>query len=164
MRTELHGAAAGMGITYEGMTGDYSQVNFSSARMGAIEFGRMVEQLQYQLIIPVLCSRVWGWFFDMAKIAGIVPRNTEASATWTAPRREFVDPLKEVKALLEQVRAGFIPWQEAVRLLGYDPEEVRQQAAEDSQQFEALGLKPTSDPKYDTNRVEQPPQNDETDE
>lgn len=149
----LRGAAAGIGVTFEGMTGDYSRVNFSSARMGWIEFGRWAEQLQYNLIIPVLCEKIFQWWIALEKLNGTIRHGVKPSATWTAPRREFVDPLKEAKALSEMVRNGFLSRQEAVRQLGYDPEEVTSEMVEDAAAFDAAGLKPTSDPRFDTNRV-----------
>lgn len=152
-RKVLQGIGAGYDVTYEALTGDLSNVNFSSGRMGWIEFGRFVDQWQDLLIIPVLCERVFSWFLQFARIQGIVSESTQVSVSWTAPRREFVDPLKEIKALIEQVRAGFISWQEAVRMLGYDPEEIMEQLKSDADKFDEAGLKPYSDPRYDTNRA-----------
>ena len=40
MRMQLHAIAAGVGLTYELLTGDLSQVNYSSIRAGLIEFRR----------------------------------------------------------------------------------------------------------------------------
>ena len=40
MRVHLHAIAAGVGLTYELLTGDLSQVNYSSIRAGLIEFRR----------------------------------------------------------------------------------------------------------------------------
>ena len=164
-RKVLQGIGAGYDVTYEALTGDLSNVNFSSGRMGWIEFGRFVEEWQEHLVIPVLCGRVFEWFLQFARLQGIIPESSQVSVSWTAPRREFVDPLKEIKALVEQARAGFISWQEAVRMLGYDPEEIMEQLQTDSAAFDSAGLKPYSDPRYDSNRVdnnpaeELPPQN-----
>lgn len=151
-RKVLQGIAAGYDVTYEAVTGDLSNVNFSSGRMGWIEFGRFVEEWQEHLLIPVLCDKVFEWFLKFAKIKGIISENAEVDVTWTAPRREFVDPMKEIKALIEQTRAGLISWQEAVRMLGYNPDEIIEQLKEDAARFDASKLMPTSDPRYDVNR------------
>jgi lambda family phage portal protein len=158
-RKVLQGIAAGYGTTYEALTGDLSNVNFSSGRMGHIEFQRLVEEWQEQLLIPILCKKVWQWFYEHAILKKVITSTAKVVTTWTAPRREFVDPNKEIKALTDQVRSGFISWQEAVRSLGYNPDDILQQMSEDHQQFEKLGLKPYSDPVYDTNRPlpEMPP-------
>jgi capsid protein len=45
--------AAGVGLTYELLTGDLSQVNYSSIRAGLIEFRRRMEALQWQVLAHV---------------------------------------------------------------------------------------------------------------
>ena len=64
MRMQLHAVAAGVGLTYELLTGDLSQVNYSSIRAGLIEFRRRMEALQWQLIVPGLCQPVWSRFVN----------------------------------------------------------------------------------------------------
>lgn len=152
-RKVLQGIAAGYDTTYEALTGDLTGVNFSSGRMGHIEFQRLVEEWQDLLLIPVLCNGIWDWFLDYALIMGIIKNKEDVECSWTAPRREFVDPLKEIKALIEEVRAGLKSWQEAVRSLGYDPEEVMKQLAEDAKKFDEAGLMPWADPRFDPNRT-----------
>jgi len=58
IRTQLHAIAAGAGITYEQLTGDLSQVNYSSIRAGTLEFRRMVEQWQWLTFIPMFCEPI----------------------------------------------------------------------------------------------------------
>jgi capsid protein len=58
MRVQLHAIAAGVGLTYELLTGDLSQVNYSSIRAGLLEFRRRMEALQWQLLVPGLCRPV----------------------------------------------------------------------------------------------------------
>ena len=55
----LRSIATGYGVTYESLTQDYSKVNFSSGRMGWIEFHRNVEQWRWNMLIPNLCEKVW---------------------------------------------------------------------------------------------------------
>ena len=93
MRMQLHAVAAGVGLTYELLTGDLSQVNYSSIRAGLIEFRRRMEALQWQLLVPGLCQPVWRRFVLAAQAAGKLP-DGEISADWTAPRFEAVDPMK----------------------------------------------------------------------
>ncbi len=153
-RSVQRSIAAGFDITYEAMTGDYSQVNFSSARMGQLEFYKEVEQAQELLVIPVLCAKIWKWFLNYAVLSGYITEQQAngAEAQWTAPSREFIDPLKEIEALSARVRGGFMSWQEAVRSMGYDPEMVFEQLQEDGKKFSESGLMPESDPRFDANR------------
>lgn len=149
-RTVLRAVACGYGVTYEALTGDLSNVNFSSGRMGWLEFHRNVTSWQNDIIIPIMCDGVWNWFMEALQLMGIV--NEPVPAKWTPPRREMIDPSKEFKALNEAVRSGFLSWSEVVNQLGYDPMVTMAQLTEDSKLFEANNLMPTTDPKYDPAR------------
>ena len=70
MRLQLHAVAAGVGLTYELLTGDLSQVNYSSIRAGLIEFRRRMEALQWQVIVPGLCQPVWSRFVTLGASRG----------------------------------------------------------------------------------------------
>lgn len=146
-RTILREIACAYGITYEALTGDLSNVNFSSARMGWLEFGRLVEEIQEIVLIPMFLTRVWDWFAQGSIIVGTMKKNK--GCEWTSPRRQFVDPAKEVKALVEMVRAGFISWQEAVRQMGYEPDEVAAQLKEDYDLFDVMGFMLSVDGRVD---------------
>lgn len=151
-RTSLQGQAAGYGLSYESYTGDLSGVNFSSGRMGWLEFQRNVEMIQFNMVIPMFLNKVWKWFTEAAILAGKIPQ-TDLQVTWTPPAREMIDPLKEIQALLKKVRGGFLSWQDAVRQLGYTPEEIIAQMKEDKKRFDDAGLMPESDPRYDADKL-----------
>lgn len=155
-RSVLRGAAAGAGLTYEAMTGDLSNVNFSSGRMGWIEMSRFIKEWQEDTMILQFCIPVWQWFLQSLKIKGVVKNTTRFDTSWTAPRREMIDPVKETQGLKESVRAGFSSWQDVVRETGGDPDVLRDQMAEDMATFDELGAKPTSDPRYDPKRQSKP--------
>ncbi len=148
-RACLRKVAAGLGITYEALTGDYSQVNFSSGRMGWIEMGRNIERWQWQMLIPQLCAPVWDWFVEAARVAG----NDLAgvTATWTPPRRELIDPHKEYAATKAAIRAGLISLPEAQRELGYDPDELLDEIAASNAALDKREIVLDSDPRRTTN-------------
>ena len=120
MRVQLHAIAAGIGLTYELLTGDLSQVNYSSIRAGLLEFRRRMEALQWQLLVPGLCRPVWQRFVATAQAIGVLPPGT-IEAEWTAPRFEAVDPLKDIQADILAVRGGLMTLKEAIARQGYDP-------------------------------------------
>ena len=155
-RRMLQGAAAGYGITYEAMTGDLSNVNFSSGRMGWLEMGRQIADWQELMLVPQLCDRVWQWFTTAGYIAGNA--TLTATASWTPPARLMIDPVKETKGLSEQVRNGFISWQEAVRQMGYDPDMIAEELSQDYKAFETLGFMLACDPRFDVNRQASTPE------
>ena len=139
----LRGIASGLGITYESLTGDMSQVTYSSARMSAHEFGRNVESWQWNLFIPVFCNRVFGWFSDMLAATGV---NTDGmTVEWTPPTRTVVDPGKEVAALINAVKGGLMSLPEAIRGQGFDPDAVLAEQAEYLAKLDTAGIKVESD-------------------
>lgn len=147
----LQGIASGVGITYEAMTGDLSNVNFSSGRMGWLEMHRNITDWQEEMIVPLLCDTVWDWFIDALAISGKSRRGIDVS--WTPPRREMVDPVKETSALREQVRCGFISWQEAVRQLGYDPDDTTDEIVADFKSFDENKMILDSDGRYGKSKI-----------
>src|SRR3546814_17367134 len=60
MRQQFRAVAAAMGITYEMLTGDLKQVNYSSLRTGLMEFRPRCEAPQHGVIVPQLRRSTWG--------------------------------------------------------------------------------------------------------
>jgi len=147
----LRAIAAGLNITYESLTGDLSQVNFSSARMGWQEFGRSVDSWRWQLFIPRFCARVAVWFSQSADLKDL-------KADWTPPARIMVDPAREIPAIKEAVRSGLMTIPEAMREQGYDPDQQLAEIAEFNQKLDALGIALDSDARRPANGAAQPTQ------
>lgn len=145
-RQVLQGIAAGYGVTYEALTGDMRNVNFSSGRMGWLEFQRTVSRYQTQMFIPLFCSESFAWFLEGATV-GAIYNKTDIDAEWTPPRREMIDPLKEIQAMQAGVRNGFQDWGEAVTELGYDPETVLERIEKYNKLFDEKGIILDSDPR-----------------
>lgn len=143
-RKVLQAIAAGNGITYESLTGDLSNVNFSSGRMGWIEMHRNIQEWQDDIMILQFCDPVFNWFVQAAKMKGYI-ETSEVVADWTPPRREMIDPTKEVSGLVGMMQAGLNSWQDVVRQMGYDPDLVLKQIIEDIKKFDDAGLKFSSD-------------------
>lgn len=141
----LRSAASGIGITYEAMTNDYSMVNFSSGRMGWIEMARQITEWQGAMVKP-FCNTVWAWFTESAAIAGKI-RSTQAQtmAGWTPPKREMIDPEKEARGIVEQLKAGLLSYSEALRKQGYEPSDVMEEMASDISKLDDLGIVPSWD-------------------
>lgn len=147
-RVSLAAVAVGYGVTYEALTGDLSNVNFSSGRMGWLEFARNVDAWQWNLLIPQLCAEVWGWMMEAAAVSMLGLDGVTAS--WTPPRREMLDPVKETTAARDGIRAGFFTLSEWIRRLGYDPEIVFQERAAELKRMRELEITFDSDPAVKT--------------
>jgi lambda family phage portal protein len=144
-REQIRAMAKGIGVSYEVLSNDYSQVNFSSGRMGWIEFQRNIDQWRWHLLIPHFCLPVWGWFTEAAALVGM--GTDPVSSRWTPPKRDMIDPDKEIGASLKQVRAGMKSLSAAIREQGEEPNEVLTQMAEDNKTLDKLGLILDSDPR-----------------
>jgi lambda family phage portal protein len=138
----LHAVATGLGITYEALTGDYSGVNFSSGRLAHLQQGRNVREWQRDIMLEMLCERVFGWFLESYGLrhGDTESVNPNVGVYWTVQSRDLIDPEKENKANVTRVRAGFASWSDIVRENGRDPEQVAESLAEDKARFEKLGL------------------------
>jgi capsid protein len=137
--------AAGFGITYESLTGDLSTTSFASGRMGWLEFQRNIESWRWQLVVPQMLNPIWSWFLAAGSVNGV--RGDGIVAHWTPPRRELIDPAKEVQGIKSAVRCGLMSPAEAIREFGYDPEEVLAETAEFYQLADSLGLVLDIDPR-----------------
>jgi len=149
--TQQRSIAAGYLVPYETLTGDYSKVNFSSGRLGQLGFQKQIAYWQFSMFIPKFCDKIFSWFVEGFKIAQSLDKETEVKANWTAPRREMIDPVKEVNAMRAEVRAGFATWSEKVRENGFDPETVLSEMGEDQKKFIAAGLMPDWTPYFELN-------------
>jgi lambda family phage portal protein len=145
-RVQLHAIAAGLGITYEQLTGDLSQVNYSSLRAGLLEFRRLVEMLRGHVFIPKICDPIWRRFIDRALIAGVINK-ADYAVSWTPPKFEMVDPLKDAQADTLMMRNGTLTQKEAIARQGYDPDQQIQEIAATNNQLDALGVILDSDPR-----------------
>ncbi|MCP3916152.1 MAG: phage portal protein [bacterium] len=118
----LHAIAAAFGISYEALTGDLRGVNFSSGRMGWLEMQRNLRRWQSNLMIARFLRPVFGWFLEAAELVGVPVEGVTAS--WTPPRREMIDPTKEVPATVAAIRGGLTTLSDAIRTNGGDPAAV----------------------------------------
>ncbi|UZR28093.1 phage portal protein [Methylococcus mesophilus] len=156
LRMQFRAVAAAMGITYEMLTGDLTQVNYSSIRAGLLEFRRRCEAIQHGVIVFQLCRPVWRAWMTQAVLEGALelpgfsrrPRDYLA-VKWIPQGWQWVDPKKEFDALQTAIRAGLLSRSEAISAFGYDAEDVDREIAADNARADALGLVFDSDPRHD---------------
>ncbi|AHF03427.1 portal protein [Marichromatium purpuratum 984] len=138
----LRAIAADYGIPFEVLTGDLSEVNFSSARMGQQEFARAIDVWRWQLLAPQAWDPIARWFAAALALDGLAPAG---EPRWSAPARTLVDPSREIPALRTAIRAGLISLPEAIRQAGYDPETLARDQAAYLDVLDRLGVRFDSD-------------------
>lgn len=144
-RFNLMGSAAAYGITYEAMTGDYSNVNFSSGRMGWLEMNRNISRWQNTVMRVQILERIAAWFMGGCTLMGY--ENKGAYVKWTYPKREMIDPTKEVPATIKAIRAGMTSLQRVHASQGQDSDEILQEIEDMNKKMDDKGIIVDSDPR-----------------
>jgi lambda family phage portal protein len=139
VKQRLHIIAAGFGVTYEMMTGDMSEVNFSSARMRQNDFRRDVEMTQWLSFIPTWCDAVCRMFVEHAYLAGLIG-STEYGVDHTTPKWSSPNPLQDAQADLAEIAGGLASFSEKLRQRGYKPDAVFAELKTDLDKLKSLGI------------------------
>lgn len=139
VKQQLHLIAAGMGVTYEMITGDMRDVNFSSARVRLLDFRRAVQQMQWLVLIPKMLDRIHQAFVDAARLIGEIDR-ADYTVSYSPPKWDYVNPEQDVAADLKEISAGLSSISEKLRQRGYNPDQVYDELAGDIQKLKDRGI------------------------
>jgi lambda family phage portal protein len=140
-KVSLRAIAAGLGVPYEALTGDLSNVNFSSGRMGWLEYQRSLSTWQWTMF----CGSVSAWMIDALEFMG--ENVAGVTVRWTPPGREMINPADEVKASRDAIRAGGKTISQWARERGEDPDTFLAEAISDFKKLDELGLVFDCDPR-----------------
>lgn len=138
----LRSMAAGLGVSYEELSRDYSQTSYSSARASAnISWRYYMGRRRF--IAARQASLMFGCWFEEAIARRIIKlpssakygfyeaRNSWTYALWIGAGRMAIDGLKEVQESAMRITTGLSTYEDELALQGRDYEEVFEQ-----QQFE----------------------------
>ncbi|WP_428516288.1 phage portal protein [Roseovarius sp.] len=138
--------ASGLMLTYEGFSGDYSQVNYTSGRMGRMDQDPMIQFWQNELAIARLMGPVTRWFKEALYFKTFIEPD-KYRLRWTAPRRPVVDPTKDYPALIRKIRGGLATRADVIREMGQDPERIWNEWSGWAARDDEAGLVFDSDPR-----------------
>ena len=140
--------AAGLGLTYEDLTGNYENLPFSAARMSRLRHWARVDDWRWRMLIPQFCDPVWAWAMTAASIVTTEP--TPPAVEWTCTAAPMIDPAQEGLAYQRNIRTGIQTLSEAIRERGYDPQAVFAEMAADYTALDRLGIILDSDARQTT--------------
>ncbi len=145
-RTLLQVSAA-LGIPYAYLSNDMLKANYSNSRLALLEFRRRIEAYQHSVMVWQICRRVWARWLDTAVMAGAIAlpdyeqqRRVYLGCSWLPPKWDWVDPLKDARAEIEQIEAGLKSRTQALAERGYDADQVDAEIAADRARERQLGL------------------------
>lgn len=138
INSQLHAIATGLGISYAQLTGNLSQVNYSSGRMGHIAFLRNITNWQKNMIIPRYCEPVFKWWLNSLEQQG--HRTSDIKVSWTPPPRIMIDPEKETQAQISAIRSGIKSHSQVARENGLDLKDHLSEVSRDNALLDSLGL------------------------
>ena len=152
----LQAFAAALGVSYEQLSMDWSQVNYSSARAALNEVWRGVARLR-AILTWSAANLIYYAFLEEALDSGriAVPQGArdfyEAPAAWLrgewiGPARGYIDPVKEAQAAVLRMGAQISTLERESAEQGSDYETILAQLAREREDRRRLGL---SDPGTD---------------
>lgn len=151
MRYMLREMAAGTSVSYESLSRDYSQSNYSSSRLALID-DRDLWRVHQKWFVTDFRQKLHEVWMQQAVLSRSIPSITVEqyaleTAKYTAVRYKprgwtWVDPTKEVEAYKEAVKAGFITVSDVIAQTagGRDVEDVMEERAQELELMEEAGL------------------------
>lgn len=129
--------ATGVGLTFAMLTGDLGEANYSSERVGLIEFRRRAEMLQRALIEGQFLRPLWRRWIEVRALAGELPAEPADMADllavrFVAPGWAWVDPRNDVEADVAAINAGLKSREEVVAARGRDIDELDAERSRDT--------------------------------
>lgn len=152
LRIQLRSIAAGMGVPYEMMTGDYGDTNDRIMKVILGAFYRDLEMAQDRLVSQIL-QPIWVAWLDRVVALRLVPirryfdnRRIWQRCEWRAHGWAYPNPLQEAQAKKIMVDEGFTSRSAVIAETGWDAEDIDEQNAADQLREQQLGLSYGKDP------------------
>lgn len=128
--------AMGLNVSYHALTGDLTDVNFSSIRTGTLEEREKWKVKQDSFSACVLVPIFLRWLGNAAthgRFGSGLPHNDTVSRyaehRWQGRRWSWVDPKKDIEAIIAAMNAGLTSPQRVASEMGVDVEEVLEEIA-----------------------------------
>lgn len=154
MRFMIREVATGIGVSYESLSRDYSQSNYSSSRLSLLD-DRITWRILQGWLVSNFLYEVYKDWLNMAVLCGEVRiRDFETDpqkyrqARFRPPGWSWIDPTKEVQAYKEAVKAGFMTLSDVIAQTGQgsDLEDLLKTRRAELDKQKELDLKFDTDP------------------
>lgn len=160
MKTQFRMIARGLGITYEQLTGDLSDVNFSSIRAGLIEFRRLCEMIRTRTLVTQFTRPIVLRWLHIGMLAGAF-KTIQLAEYLANPYRfqriryipqafDYVQPVVDRQAIRMDIRNGLTTREEQALLRGRNIDQIDRINRERNRITDDYGLVYDSDPRHTT--------------
>ncbi len=150
----LRKIAAGLNLTYEQVSRDYSKTNYSSARAAMLESWKFFNSRRNRVGVHI-ATQIYLLWLEEAIDAGAIampdgaPGFHEAPAAWArcqwiGPSSGWIDPLKEADAVARRLELNITTLDQECAAQGQDWEDVVEQRAAELSRMKELGLSPAA--------------------
>jgi lambda family phage portal protein len=151
-RSMLRAVAAGVGVSFESISKNFSESNYSSSRLSLLEERDTYRVLQ-RYMIENFHQPVFEAWLEMAVLSGALrlpgyetnPDRYRASK-WVPRSWEWVDPQREVDAYKSAVRCGFKTLAQVISEQGGDLDDVLTQRQTELAKLDEFGIVLDTDP------------------
>jgi lambda family phage portal protein len=148
--------AAGLGVSYEQLSKDYSETNYSSARAGMVETWKYM-QSRKKMVADRFATMVFRLWFEEAVNMGQIEAMNGASVPnmydglnmeafcecdWIGASRGQIDELKETQAAILRIKMRLSTYEEEIGRMGKDWRPVFQQIAREQGVLKDLEIEP----------------------
>lgn len=144
----LRAMAASIDMPYEVLAKDFSKTNYSSARAALLEAWR-VFMLYRTWLTRHYCHPIWSMVIEEAWLAGRLKFPASApdfydaprlytNATWIGPARGYIDPVKEITAIVTALENHLMTYSEALAESGRDFDENVDQREDEERRLAGL--------------------------
>lgn len=163
--------AAGLGLSYEALSHDYSKTNYSSGKLATNQMDQFMASRKRH-VADRFASDVYALVLEEMMADGDVPlprgvrrdifyaklaKEAFCSCTWIGSGAGQVDEIKETQAALLRIAGGVSTHEIECARLGYDYREVITQRSREVDEFETAGVVPNYDAKKPLTGVDAPP-------
>ena len=151
IKATLRGIASGLGVSYNSLASDLEGVNFSSIRTGVLEERQHWKVIQ-SWMIEHFCQPIyveWLKFAIISKQLAPIPMNKLGKfiePKWQPRGFHWIDPLKDAKANLEELKMGVKSRSDILAEKGKDIEEVFNQIKNEEDLAVSVGININSVP------------------
>ena len=147
VKNKIRRFATGIGCSFETISKDFSETNYSSSRLSLLE-DREHWKFCQKYIIDNFHYRIFKEWLDLAVLSGVIDFADYASNSkryckprWTPPAQHYVDPLKEIRAYREAEQAGYMTKSQVIaQTNGGDYDDIVSEIAREQDVAQSLGV------------------------